>query len=131
LFFVFRGGIGATLGAIGSQLPYPYVHIMYWTIQILLLSLSIETGVVLACDVYFKQDGEGYYSPPDDTVTWPKSPNVWYVNVFFQITASNIVFALFCEGMLNICDKLSNPMSKDDTSFSESVFGKPCLSFCM
>ncbi len=34
------------------------------------------------------------------------------------------MFALFCEGMLKICDKLSNPMLRDDTSFSEFVFSK-------
>jgi hypothetical protein len=71
-----------------------------------------------------KSNGEGDWSPNDDNVAWPENPNVWYANSFLQITASNIVFALFCEGMLKICDKLSNPMSKDDTSFSEYIFGK-------
>lgn len=117
-----RGGIGATAGAIGTQLPYPYVHVVYWTIQILLAALSIETGVRLATDVYTKKNGNGAYSPADDTVLWPQNEDVWYANTFLQITASNIVFALFCEGLLKICDKLSNPMSKDDTSFSERVF---------
>jgi hypothetical protein len=47
------------------------------------------------------------------------------MNRFLQITAANIVFALFTEGLLKICDKLSNPMSLDDeTSFSERVYGK-------
>jgi hypothetical protein len=116
--------VGFTLGCINTQLPYPYVHIVYWTIQILLVSLAIETGVTLAANVYFRQNGEGDYSPPDDNVSWPANPNVWYMNVFFQLTASNMVFALFSEGMLKICDKLANPMSKDDTSFSELMFGK-------
>jgi hypothetical protein len=53
-----RGGIGATLGAIGTQLPYAYVHLVYWTIQILLLSLAVETGVVLSADVYYMANGE-------------------------------------------------------------------------
>jgi hypothetical protein len=120
----FRGGIGATLGAIGAQLPYPYVHVIYWTIQILLLSLAIETGVWLGSDWWMKSNGEGDWSPPDDNVTWPENQEIWYANAFLQITASNIIFALFCEGMLKICDKLANPMSKDDTSFSEFVYGK-------
>lgn len=125
---LFRGGIGATLGAIGSQLPYPYVHVVYWTIQILLTSLAVETGVMLAVAVYTKKDGNGAYSPPDDTVEWPQDQSVWYANNFLQLTAQNIIFALFCEGLLKVCDKLGNPMSKEDTSFSERVFGK-CFVF--
>lgn len=117
-----RGGIGGTQGCIGSQLPYPYVHAVYWTIQILLMALSIETGVQLAIYTYTKKNGNGDYSPNDDTVAWPQHPNVWYSNAFLQITAANVVFALFVEGMLKVCDKLANPMSKDDTSFSETVF---------
>ncbi len=46
------------------------------------------------------------------------------MNKFLQITAANIVFALFCEGLLTVCDKLQNPMSMDETSFSERVYGK-------
>lgn len=117
-----RGGIGGTLGSINTQLPYPYVHIVYWTIQILLLALSIETGVSLGVMMYSKENGNGEYSPNDDTVDWPQNPYIWYMNKFFQITASNVIFALFAEGMLKICDKLSNPFSKDDTSFSETFF---------
>jgi hypothetical protein len=52
-----RGGIGATLGAIGAQLPYPYVHLVYWTIQVVLVALSIETGVTLAANTYFARNG--------------------------------------------------------------------------
>ena len=39
-----RGGIGATLGLIGSQLPYPYVHVMYWIMQIMQIMLTVQTG---------------------------------------------------------------------------------------
>lgn len=52
------GGIGATLGAIGTQLPYGYVHIVYWTIQILLVALAVETGVILSADVFYKVNGK-------------------------------------------------------------------------
>eukprot|EP01034_Spumella_vulgaris_P023521 gene23521-29743_t len=125
-----RGGIGATLGAIGTQLPYAYVHLIYWTIQILLVTLAIETGVLLSTDVYYRANGGGFYSPPDDTVSWPASPNVWYMNEFLQITASNIIFALFCEGALKICDKISNPMSAEDSSFSERVYDSFLFNNC-
>ena len=91
------------------------------------MSLAVETGVVLGTDLFFKKTGEADYLPNDDSVKWPENPDIWYANVFLQVTASNIVFALFCEGMLKICDKLSNPMSKDDTSFSEVMFGKAHL----
>ena len=53
-----RGGIGATLGTIGTQLPYPYVHAVYWTVQILLMSLAIETGANLAQNLYFENTGK-------------------------------------------------------------------------
>lgn len=55
ILFPIRGGVGATLGAIGAQLPYPYVHCVFWTIQILLMALAIETGVclgMLICSYY-------------------------------------------------------------------------------
>lgn len=68
--------------------------------------------------------GDGEYSPADDNVAWPASPKIWYLNKFLQITSANIVFALFCEGLLKVCDKLANPMSLDETSFSERVYGK-------
>lgn len=55
--FLFSGGIGATLGAIGTQLPYGYVHLVYWTIQVLLLALAVETGVILSADVFYKING--------------------------------------------------------------------------
>lgn len=122
MIFDDRGGIGGTLGCIGSQLPYPYVHILYWTIQILLSSLAIETGVNLATYYYFSKNGMGQYSPPGDDQTWPNNPNVWYLNTFLQVTASNVIYALFIEGLLNVCDKLSNPLSQHETSFSERLF---------
>jgi hypothetical protein len=61
-------------------------------------------------------------------VAWPPEPGVWYTNIFLQLTAGNIVFALFTEGALKIMDKLSNPMSVEDSSFSERVFGECWLS---
>ena len=53
-----RGGIGATLGAIGAQLPYPYVHLVYWIVQVVLISLALETGLQLAANTYFKENGK-------------------------------------------------------------------------
>eukprot|EP01032_Pedospumella_encystans_P017306 gene17306-19727_t len=129
--FSVRGGIGATLGAIGAQLPYPYVHLVYWTIQVVLVALSIETGVILAADTYFKNNGQGDYSPVDDSPNvWPQDSNLWYFNKFMQITVSNVIFALFTEGLLKVCDKLSNPCSLEETSFSERVYGTFMFNNC-
>ncbi len=58
LYLLFRGGIGATLGTIGCQLPYPYVHIVYWTIQIMLTCLSVETGVILSIYIFVEPNGK-------------------------------------------------------------------------
>lgn len=116
-----RGGIGFTIGAINCQLPYSYVHLVHWTIQVLLTVLAIETGVTLAIGIYTKENGNGDYSPPAGQ-KWPEDPNVWYVNQFFQATARNMIFALFVQGIMKITDKLSNPMSKDDLGFPEKVY---------
>jgi len=126
-----RGGIGATLGVIGSQLPYSYVHVIYWIVQIMLVSLAIETGVALAVDTYFEANGANSYSPADDKHTWPYNPNTWYANNFLSITAGNMVFALFTDGLLKITEKLNNPLSTADTSFSDSVFDIFLLNNCL
>jgi hypothetical protein len=39
------------------------------------------------------------------------------------LQVSNVIFALFTEGLLKVCDKLSNPCSLEETSFSERVYG--------
>lgn len=52
-----RGGVGATLALVNTQLPYPYVHVLYWTIQLLLTVLAVETGVILATSIYFRENG--------------------------------------------------------------------------
>eukprot|EP01036_Dinobryon_divergens_P030509 gene30509-39762_t len=126
-----RGGIGATLGLIGSQLPYPYVHVIYWIVQIMLMALAIQTGVALAVNINYSKNGDNAYSPADDNTSWPASPSVWYANQFMTLTAGNIVFALFTEGLLKITEKLNNPLSDDDTSFSDIVFDSFLYNNCI
>jgi len=116
-----RNGVVSTLGLIEAQLPYPYVHLVYWTIQMVLIALAIETGVILATDTYMMRNGAGQYTPPAGE-TWPENQQIWYFNNFMQITVSNVIFALFTEGLLKVCDKLSNPLSLEETSFSERVY---------
>lgn len=56
-YYLTRGGIGATLGAIGAQLPYPYVHIVYWTVQLLLGITAIQSGCEIGIKYYTKVNG--------------------------------------------------------------------------
>ena len=52
-----KGGIGGTLGMVGCPLPYSYVHVVYWTVQMLLSMLAVETGTLLA--IYTVRGGNG------------------------------------------------------------------------
>jgi hypothetical protein len=52
-----RTSIEATINTVICQLPYSYVHVVYWTIQIMLTSLSIETGVNLAVFTFARENG--------------------------------------------------------------------------
>jgi hypothetical protein len=52
-----RGGIGSTMATVGTPLPYPYVHLVYWIIQISLLILAVETGLHLAIYDFTKKNG--------------------------------------------------------------------------
>jgi hypothetical protein len=58
---LYRGGIGATLGAIGAQLPYPYVHLVYWTVQLLLAITAIQYGCDIGVEWYSKANGKGLH----------------------------------------------------------------------
>ena len=48
----------ATVAAISTQLPYPYVHIVYWTVQLLLGITAIQTGCNIGVDWYAKVNGK-------------------------------------------------------------------------
>jgi hypothetical protein len=119
--------VGATLGAIGAQLPYPYVHIVYWTVQLLAIS-AVQYGCDIGVDWYAKQNGNGEYSP--DTGTWPENQSIWWSGQIMEGLAGFTIFALFTEGIMNICAKLSNPLAHTDVSFSETVYGKNEVHFC-
>ena len=49
---------------------------------------------------------------------------------YFPTQVSNVIFALFTEGLLKVCDKLSNPCSLEETSFSERVYGTFMFNNC-
>ena len=109
-----KGGIGATLGMLGCPLPYIYTHLVYWIVQLVLISLAIETGTWMAIGVARRENGDGEYVFSDDAHDFPDNPRVWYANMFMVKVFSNVCFALFTEGLLQICDKIQNPFSKDD-----------------
>ena len=68
--------------------------------------------------------GNGDYSYDDDDRSWPEEPKIWYLNFFLSTVTGNVIFALFTEGIMKVCDKLQNPMSEEDTSFPEFAYGK-------
>ena len=109
-----KGGIGATLGMLGCPLPYIYTHLVYWIVQLVLISLAIETGTWMAIGVARRENGDGEYVFSDDAHEFPDNPRVWYANMFMVKVFSNVCFALFTEGLLQICDKIQNPFSEDD-----------------
>lgn len=52
-----RGAIGATIGTINTQLPYSYVHLIYWVTQLLMVFMALGTGEIIAFNMYAKQNG--------------------------------------------------------------------------
>lgn len=114
-----RGGCGLTLGIIGCPLPFGYVHLLYWIVQLLLLLLAINTGILFAVMMARRHNGELlYHSPPtyqpltrcvgigngeysyDDESGkhYPENERIWFFNIFMQTTLGNVVFALFTQG---------------------------------
>ena len=71
--------------------------------------------------------GNGQYSPK--TGMWPYDQNQWWVGQILANVFGFGIFALFVEGIMNICAKLSNPLSHSDVAFSDKVFGKKASLF--
>jgi hypothetical protein len=91
------------------------VYVRLWTRNIALSSIICA--------------GNGQYSP--DTGSWPQHPTQWWTGQIFVNVAGFAIFALFCEGIMNICAKISNPMNLSDIAFSEKVYGaSSCVYFC-
>ena len=53
--------------------------------------------------------------------------NIRYANIFVSRTVQNVVFALFSEGLLMICDRLHNPFSDDVLAFPEVLHSSSVL----
>jgi len=123
-----RGGINATIAAVNTQLPYPYVHIFYWTVQLVLITLSVETGICIAVDSYWKENGDNLYIPSDDNVSWPASSQTWFTFNVILVIMGNLLFIIFTQCILTLTEKLSNPMNKD-SSLSATALGTPYDNF--
>jgi hypothetical protein len=72
--------------------------------------------------LHLSPSGNGQYSP--DTGVWPKNQDQWWSGQILVNIAGFTIFALFCEGIMNICAKISNPLDLSDIAFSEKVYGK-------
>ncbi len=119
-----KGSVGMTLAILGTPLPYSYVHVVYWTVQILLCILAVETGITLALLYDRKGNGNEEYQYDDGSESWPNNSRLWYLNEFLQITCGNIIFALFTVGILKISERLASPMSGAESSYAEFDLGK-------
>lgn len=53
-----RGGVGAALALVGCPLPFTYVHTIYWTVQMYMVILAIETGIWIAVAVNRRKNGK-------------------------------------------------------------------------
>lgn len=78
------------------------------------MTIAVETGVWMAVGIERKDNGEGEFSFDDDSRHFPENPRAWYANRFFAKVFGNVVFALFTEGLLQICDKVQNPLITTD-----------------
>lgn len=127
-----RDGIGATIARNGTETPYMYTHLIYWTVQMLLIILSIETGVNIAIMEDRRVNGAGeYVFPSDYPETWPVEPKVWFKHITATKCIQNLFLSLFMEGILKFCDSIQHPLSEKSESFFpmdyfDTLFNNDC-----
>ncbi|KAJ1418579.1 hypothetical protein B484DRAFT_453626 [Ochromonadaceae sp. CCMP2298] len=119
-----KGGVGAVLGATGTQPPFMYVHLVYWSVQVFLVFLSVNTGAFLAGMWYRRSNGnEGYqYDDDDENLTYPFNQQLWYVDTWMIRVAGNVFFAVFVEGLLKLGQHLENPLSNEEQGFPYTAY---------
>jgi hypothetical protein len=117
-----KGGIGALLGTLGTPIHFMYSHLVYWTVQVLLFTLAWTTGLYLAVMWDRRKNGAGMFEFDDDARQYPQNQAVWYFNVWLYRVFGNILFALFMEGLLKICELIENPFRGDS-------FGLPLIAY--
>jgi hypothetical protein len=75
--------------------------------------------------------GNGEYTAPEDDATWPIQPNIWFFNSTVGYSTGFVLFCIFVEGLLKVCDVLSNPHSTEALSFSERAYGKLVINYLL
>ena len=84
----------------------------------------METGCTIAILFDRINTGNDEYTPASlaEGAVWPLSPAVWFWNEFTQLATQNIIFAIFTEGLLLICAKLTNPFDTHEYCFPEYAY---------
>ena len=113
-----RNGIGVTLARNGLEYPYLYTHLIYWTVQTLLIIISVEAGVNMAIEWERRENGNEEYSfPSTSSETWPPQPIVWFRQTATIKVLVNLLLTLFLEGLLKFSDSIQHPLSEKSESF--------------
>jgi hypothetical protein len=113
-----RTGIASVITRNGTELPYMYTHIIYWTVEMLLAVLSIETGMTIAILYERRENGDGEYKfSSSSPQTWPVHPDIWFRQVVASKIVRNLLLTLFMEGMLKFSDSIQHPLSEKSESY--------------
>lgn len=67
--------------------------------------------------------GGGTFGDDDDG---PEIPNVWLGNAIFALIVSKIVFIVFANGLLHVCERMQNPLDGRKSSFCRTLDGGYC-----
>jgi hypothetical protein len=122
LFRQVRGGLGATLGFLNTPLPFMYTHLVYWIVQALLLVMAATTGLYLATAWKRRNNANEGFSFDDDENEYPEDKPLWYFNVWLLRVMGNVMFAMFVEGLLKICETIENPFRDDKYGFPSFAY---------
>ena len=87
-----------------TPVSFKYTHLVCWTCQILSTILAIETGMHIAIFRNRMKNGDGEYSFDDDSIHFPEDPRAWFADQLVSDVVTNILFCLFTQGLLNICE---------------------------
>jgi len=119
-----RWAMADTQSYVTTPLPFMYSHLVYWIIQVFLYLIFINTGLYLAVMWTRRHsNGDEEEDPYDDpSVEYPENDYVWYFNLAAVRVMSNVVYALFVEGLLKVCQDLENPLESPFSGFPEYVY---------
>lgn len=117
-----RAALASTYAMIELPLPFMYTHCVYWVVEVLLITLSIESGITLAVMYERKDNGDERYQYNDPNTPWPKDPYRWYFNVAIRELVGNIIFILLTLGLLKFCERIENPLLLKSAAFPESLY---------